>query len=155
MACKGWKDAVFSNQVKEILKEVIMKLTNKQKMIISDQFSNNEEISDQDLIEFLSNQGIDEAIAQMLCEEERPMFFTDPIYEIDWSKFEKKVVVLHKPIKKIFQDETGISANEIREILEAFPASYSVTIHTNNRTFQGMLNYNGKLKKGSLKEEWK
>lgn len=130
-----------------------MKLNKLQKAVISDQFSNDQEATDQELIEFFAEQGIDEAVSIMLIEAERPMFLTDPAYEIDWSEYERKTIVMHKPIKDIFEEETGISASAIKEILHAFPCSYGVTIHTSDRTFHGWLNYHGKLKKGSLQEE--
>lgn len=128
-------------------------LTKLQKSIISDQFSNNENATDQELIQFFSEQGIDAGISTMLIEKERPNFFTDPIYEIDWSDYDGKLIVSHSQVKELFQKETGVSANEILEIHESFPAAYDMIIHTNNRTWIGKLDFNAKLKTGSLTEE--
>lgn len=129
-----------------------IKLTKLQKSIISDQFSNNENATDQELISFFAEQGIDEGISKMLIEKERHNFFFAD-FVIDWSDYEGKLIVSHTQVKELFQKETGVSANEVLEIHESFPAAYDIIIHTSNRTWIGRLDYDAKLKAGSLTEE--
>lgn len=56
-------------------------------------------------------------------------------------------------IKDQFEKETGISKTKIEEILECFPASYTCTIHTIDRTFHCLLTYGARAKKGTFYEE--
>lgn len=130
-----------------------VKLTKLQKNLIADQFSNNENATDQELIQFFSENGIDQAISKILIEKERENFFHMLNWNIDWSDYDGKVIVSHTQVKELFQKETGVSANEILEIHESFPAGYDIIIHTSNRTWIGRLDVNAKLKTGSLTEE--
>lgn len=56
-------------------------------------------------------------------------------------------------IKKMFQSETGVSADLVEELLTDTHVGMSATIHTKDRTFYCKLTYGGRAKKGSFEED--
>jgi hypothetical protein len=63
---------------------------------------------------------------------------------------QKKMAKVEGNISKAFTDQTGLTPAEIGE---AYPFSLSFTVHTETRTFHGMLTYEGWVKKNSIVEE--
>lgn len=57
----------------------------------------------------------------------------------------KLLEIKESQVKKTFEAVTDIPLEEIVDILEMFPFDRHITIHTKDRTFGGMLTYNGRL----------
>jgi hypothetical protein len=63
---------------------------------------------------------------------------------------QKMMAKVEGNISKAFTDQTGLIPAEIGEV---YPFALSFTVHTETRTFHGMLTYEGKVKKNSIVEE--
>lgn len=63
-----------------------MHITQAQRDIIADQLSNNEVSDDKELSDFIVQEtGLPLNIVETIVTAERPKYFTNPFYEIDWN----------------------------------------------------------------------